>query len=177
MEKLCVLRIEQEVGTALIFQIERPDDLFQPNVPNDEKEPISCDELALADETWLREEVVRYLGDWPAVRTVLLQVSQEVRHLDPLQEVMQVVKDEGVEADVERGDSEREGDHSSRLIALQSLLLVVATIELGLNRDVIGDELELGLALTRKHLDHQVVELLGVHRLKDLIFHVSSRLP
>ena len=54
---------------------------------------------------------------------------------------------------------------------------MVVAVKLGLDVEVSEDELKLALAAFGENLHHELVQLLGVHRLKYLILHVPSGLP
>ena len=60
---------------------------------------------------------------------------------------------------------------------LQALLSIIVAMQLRVDSDIAQYELELRLALLAEHLHHQLVELLGVHGLEDLIFHMPCRFP
>ena len=91
--------------------------------------------------------------------------------------MLQIIQDEGVEAELERGNFDVKSGDSPRCFCCQGLLTMIVTVQLRGDCDISQDELELSLALFSEDLYHHFIELLGIHGLEDLIFHMPCRLP
>ena len=101
LEQVFVLRVKDHVGRAFIcFLIKGTYYLPQPDVPDDEEEPIADDQFALALEHWFVRNFRWDAGHGPTVRPVLLQISQQVCSAHPLDEVLKVIENLCVQPDL-----------------------------------------------------------------------------
>ena len=112
------------------------------------------------------------------MRPILLEVFQEIDALYAANELVKVVEDLRVQSEHDgREHTHIEASHYSVLFRGQSRLSMIITVQLRVDIEVFEHELKLILAPFSKYLDHQFIELLRVHSLKYLIFHVAGRLP
>ena len=73
---MLVLWVKNHVRRAFIrFLIKRTYYLPQPDVPDDEKEPVANDQFAFALNRWSIRNFLWNVGHGPTVRPVLLQIS------------------------------------------------------------------------------------------------------
>ena len=177
VDQLGVLRIKQEICIQIILLVEAAHYLLQPDMPHDEEEPVTDNQLALPLQRRLVGEVLRDVSDWPSMRPILLQVFQEELTSHTLEEVLQIVQDVCVQSKLDRRHFDAHASDYASFTSLQLILLLLVAVQLGVAIDFVHDELVLSFALLGERLHHHVVQLLGIHGFENLVLHLAGGLP
>ena len=83
-QDVSVFRVEEQISVHHVFLIHALENFLQPDVPYNEEEPVTHDEPSLLPEDDALCEVLRDVSNWLPMRSVLLQVSQQVMGLASL---------------------------------------------------------------------------------------------
>ena len=73
-----IFGVKEEILVHHIFLVHALQNLLQPNVPDHEEEPVAYDKFPFPPKRNSLFKVFGHIGDWLAMRSVLLQVSQKV---------------------------------------------------------------------------------------------------
>ena len=172
-----VLGVKQQVRIRVVFLVKLSDDPSQSDVPDDKKEPIADNQFSLASESDPVFQVFGHVSEGSPVGSVLLEIFQKPLVLHSVHKVVHVVQYERVQVHVYRGCYlHRETAH--RLRQPNPLLFTIIAVHLRSYSDRrLINELILSVTCLCECLDHHFIQLLGVHRFKDLVFHMASRFP
>ena len=172
-----VLGVKEQVRIRVIFLVKLSDDPSQSDVPDNKKEPVADNQFSLSSESDPVFQMFGHVSQGSPVGSVLLEIFQKPLVLHSIDKVLHVVQYKRVQVHVNRGCYlHRETAHRLR----QPNPLLVSLITMHLRSYIDGclvDELILSVTCLCECLNHHFIQLLRVHRFKDLVFHMASRFP
>ena len=102
MKNLFVFGVKKVKILETRIILESCKDLFESQVPDYKEEPISCDQLPLFLQDWIVGKMLWYFSNGPSVRSVLLQISNQMLAIRSLNQMIQIVQNEWIDIQVYR---------------------------------------------------------------------------